>query len=206
MMNKTIKLALLIGFLWFSNATATAADFKSYPIDHMLGSETAPVMIIEYASLTCPHCAHFHETILPQIKKEWIDTGKAKFIFRDLPTPPIGAALAGAMLTQCSGEKRYFQMVNLLFKSQKTWVLADDPQTELIRLAGLSGMTKQQAETCLKRGDLLTELKIRSEEGGKTYAINSTPSFVVNGKLTSDMYSYETFKAVLEKAYNESKK
>src|SRR5207244_763429 len=103
------------------------------------------------------------------IKKNWIDSGKVKWIYRDLPTPPIGAALSGAMLAQCQGDKKYFQMMSLFFKTQRKWVLASDPRAELIKLAGISGMTASAAEACLKRQDLLEALNKRAEEGGKDY-------------------------------------
>src|SRR6185312_15839778 len=114
--------------------TARAADQAPPPTpqDHVLGKADAPITITEYASLTCPHCAEFDRDTLPKIKKNWIDTGKAKLVYRDFPLDQL--ALRAAMLARCAPPDRYFAFINTLFQSQDTWARSSDPEQALERI------------------------------------------------------------------------
>jgi protein-disulfide isomerase len=147
--------------------------------DHVLGSANAPVTIIEYASMTCPHCAHFHETTYPELKKKYIDTGKVRFIFREFPLDML--ALAGSLLARCAGKDKYFPMIDTLFSQQKEWVV-QKPLEPMLGIARLAGFTQQSFDECLEN----QEMKAGIEEN-RTHAmklgVNSTPTFFINGKI-----------------------
>src|SRR5262245_27472960 len=116
--------------------------------DIWLGDEKAPVTIIEYASMTCPHCAHFSEVTFPEIKKRYIDTGKVRFIFREFPLDPL--ATAAFMLARCSGTtERYFAIIETLFDKQKEW-LVQKPLQPLLAIARQAGFTEQSFNECLQ--------------------------------------------------------
>jgi protein-disulfide isomerase len=151
--------------------------------DRILGNPDAPITIIEYASLTCPHCAHFTIDVLPEIKKEWIDTGKAKLVLRDFPLDE--PALRAAMIARCAPSDRYYAFADTFFATQEKWVRAADYRDALARLAKLGGMSKEEFDACLKN----TELENKVVEGrltaSKDLEVNSTPTFFINGtKLT----------------------
>ncbi len=150
------------------------------PSDRVLGKPNAPITIVEYASLSCPHCAHFDQAVLPQIKKQWIDTGKAKLIMRDFPLDE--PALKAAMIARCAPPDRFYPFVNALFADQPQWVLAPDYQKALIRMAELGGINGRKANACLN--DKALEDKIVNERlvASKDLDVDATPTFFVNGK------------------------
>src|SRR5260370_17554609 len=113
--------------------------------DHVLGSPDAPVTIIEYASMTCPHCAHFHETTYPEMKKKYVDTGKVRFIFREFPLDALAAA--GSMLARCAGKDKYFPMIETLFSQQKDWVV-QKPLEPMLGIARQAGFIQPTLHDC----------------------------------------------------------
>jgi len=147
--------------------------------DHVLGSANAPVTIIEYASMTCPHCAHFHETTYPELKRKYIDTGKVRFIFREFPLDALAAA--GSMLARCAGKDKYFPLIETLFLQQKDWVV-QKPLQPMLNIARQAGFTQQSFDECLANQEMLKGI-----EEGRTRAmklgVNSTPTFFINGKI-----------------------
>jgi protein-disulfide isomerase len=165
--------------------------------DRVIGNVEAPITIIEYASLTCPHCATFHAETLPQIKKEWIETGKAKLIYRDFPLDKYAAS--AAMIARCAPEDKYFIFLNAFFAQQNNWSRADDPVRVLTQLAGLGGMSKDDVDACLANEELQDAILQMRLDGQMEYGINSTPSFVINGKMINNL-PYEDFKDILEDA------
>jgi len=194
-------------FLLLAAGSAGAADSVDLnPIDQVMGSPDAKLTIIEYASLTCPHCAHFHETMFPRMKAEWIDTGKARLIYRDFPTPPQALAVGAAMIDQCAGKDRYFGVLGLLFQTQEKWVGAPVPLDEIKRIVRIAGITPEQVDTCVKRQDLANAIQARALEGNKKYGIDSTPSLVIDGKLYPAFESYERLDHALEEAWRAAKK
>lgn len=171
--------------------------------DMVMGSEDAPVTIIEYASVTCNHCASFHETIFPAIKANYIDTGKVRFVFREFPTSPAQLSVAGSMLARCAADKggneAYFLVLDTLFKTQRTWIFGESPRTELLKIAAQAGMDSADFDACVERQELLDFLNENIKEASDKYEIASTPSFVLNGQRRN-FNSVEDFSAALDEA------
>ena len=160
---------------------ATAGTVALAPDDHVLGMPDAPITIVEYASLTCPHCAEFDRDTLPKIKEKWIDTGKAKLVFRDFPLD--GLALRAAMLARCAPPDRYFGYIDVLFHSQNNWARADDPILALSRIARLGGMSDQQFQACMSNEELQRSVAASRQTAEKDYGVESTPTFFLNGTM-----------------------
>jgi protein-disulfide isomerase len=148
--------------------------------DRILGKTDAPVTIIEYASLTCPHCAAFEKDILPKIKSEWIDTGKAKLVFRDFPLD--GSALKAAIVARCAPPERFYGFIGVLFAQQGSWGLAQDPVPGISRIAKLGGMSDDQVQACLKDDALQNKVLAGRLAAEQQYQVESTPTFFINGK------------------------
>lgn len=158
--------------------------------DQVLGDARAPVTLIEYASMTCPHCANFHETTYPEIKKKYIDTGKVRFIFREFPLDPLAAA--GSMLARCAGDNKFFPMIEALFAQQKDWVV-QKPLEPLFAIARQAGFTQQSFDECLANQQILNGLEeTRTRAAGKLN-VNSTPTFFINGKIHRGGLTMEEF-------------
>jgi protein-disulfide isomerase len=152
--------------------------------DVVLGSEKAPVTIIEYASMTCPHCAHFSTTTFPQLEKRYIDTGKVRFIFREFPLDPLAAA--GFMLARCAGKNRFMPVVEALFAKQQDWMV-QKPIPPLMAIAKQFGFTEQSFDQCLANQQVLDSIQAVRDRAAEKLGVNSTPTFFVNGKkLTGD--------------------
>jgi protein-disulfide isomerase len=149
------------------------------PLDHILGKPEAPVTIIEYGSLTCPHCAEFDRVTLPKIKAAWIDTGKAKLVFRDFPLDQ--AALRAAMLAQCAPPDKYYSFIDTLFQSQATWGRAGNLKAALGGIAKLGGLTEEQFSKCMDDQQLLQSVAATESTAQNSYGVESTPTFFING-------------------------
>lgn len=178
-----------------------AAETENLPMDvvaqdKILGSPEAPVTIIEYASLTCPHCARFHTETLPKLKTDWIDTGKARLVFRDFPLD--GAALGAAALAHCAPPDRYFAMLELLFERQSEWAVEGEWRERVTQLAGVAGMDKASVDACLDDQARKDAIVQRAEEAQAKHAVESTPSFVINGRKLSGALPIERFAEVIE--------
>jgi protein-disulfide isomerase len=157
--------------------------------DLALGPANAPVTIIEYASMTCPHCAHFAETTFPDLKKRYIDTGKVRFILREFPLDDL--ATAGFMLARCAGPDRYYMVVDTLFQQQRSW-LVDPPIPALFNLAKQMGFSETSFNNCLNDRKLQADITASAARGSK-FGVNSTPSFFVNGKIMRGAATIEEF-------------
>ncbi len=166
--------------------------------DRILGSPDAPVTIIEYASLTCPHCASFHVDTLPDIKKNWIEPGKARLVYRNFPLD--GLALRAAALASCSEGDRYFSFVDMLYRGQKQWSRAADPVAALAQLARLAGIDKQTFDACISDREELDRILQQQIEGKKAFGIQSTPSFIINGEKVEGAKTNQQFEKLLEAA------
>ncbi|MDH5556755.1 MAG: DsbA family protein [Alphaproteobacteria bacterium] len=189
--------ALFAGVLLPSIAFAEILSTEEALSERVLGNPEAPVTIIEYASLTCPHCASFHMETLPQITKEWIETGKAKLIYRDYPLDKYAAS--AAMIARCAPKDRYFTFVSAFYAQQKNWSSANDPIKILTQLAGLGGMSKADVDACLANEALQDGILQMRLDGQMEYEVNSTPSFIIGGKKVTNM-SYADFNDLLEDA------
>ena len=166
--------------------------------DHVLGDPDAPVAIVEYTSLTCPHCADFHTDILPKLRREWIEPGKAKLIYRHFPLDTL--SLAAALLADCFDDDRFFEVVGTLFARQADWVRAEQPVQvlrEITRSAGMADSTFDQCVSDQGAADAtLADRKTFSQQVG----IQATPTFMIHGKRLQGAQSYETFDQALEQA------
>jgi protein-disulfide isomerase len=153
------------------------------PLEEMaLGDPNAPVKVIEYASMTCPHCANFSMMTFPELKKRYIDTGKVYYIFREFPLDEL--ATAGSMLARCSGKDNYFPLIETLFASQRDWVI-QRPRGPLLAIVKQTGMSEEAFDACLANQTLAQGIeKVRTEASTK-YKVSSTPTFFVNGKMVS---------------------
>ena len=177
-----------------SDADAGAAEI----IDMVQGAEDAPITVIEYASFTCPHCARFHSDVYKLLRKNYIDTGKIKFIFREVYFDKYG--MWASMIARCSGPDRFFGMTDLILNSQSTWARAGDDLAivEALRKIGrLSGMEDAALDSCLQDGDKLRALVGWYKENAQRDGIQSTPSFLIDGQPYKNM-NYEEFAKILE--------
>lgn len=178
----------------------TAAPDRLTP--RALGAEDAPVTMVEYSSLTCPHCATFHRETLPKIKETYIDTGKVRLVFSDFPLDSL--AMAGSMLARCMKPERDFGFLESLFRTQATWARSPQPQVELQRLARFAGMGESEFEACIRDRDLLRSIQARAAEAGRDHDIRRTPSFVINGEKIEGARSFEEFSEVIDNALAEA--
>lgn len=164
--------------------------------ERVIGKAEAPITIIEYASLTCPHCARFHKETLPKIKAAYIDTGKAKLIFRDFPFD--GLALRAAALARCAPQERYFAVIETLFQQQDNWTRAKDPLASLGNIGKLAGMSQATVDACFKDTKLLDSIVQIRLDGEKTHGVASTPTFVIGKEKISGAEPFETFDKLLK--------
>jgi protein-disulfide isomerase len=160
-------------------ATASAKPLSGKE-EMSIGAAEAPVTVIEYASMSCPHCAHFHIENLPGIKKKYIDSGKVRLVFREFPLDRT--AFWASILARCSGEKRFFGFIDLLFRQQQKWSRSRDPIAELRKVGLMGGVGKKDFEACLKNADLGNAILATRLAGEQKHKVQSTPSFVIGGK------------------------
>lgn len=166
------------------------------PGDHVLGDPKAPITVIEYASLTCSHCAHFHTQILPEIKKKWIDTGKVKLVYRDFPLDQVAAK--AAQIAECAGNDKYFGVVDIIFRGQPQWAAATDPLAELAKPLRIAGMGENEIKACLAN-DAMSAAVINDYKAGEAMGVNSTPTLFINGQLYRGARSVEELDGVFGK-------
>jgi protein-disulfide isomerase len=166
------------------------------PTDHVLGDPKAPITLIEYASFTCPHCAHFSVAILPEVKKKWVDTGKVKLIYRDFPLDQ--AAVKAAQLAECSGKDKYYGVVDMIFATQAKWAAAADPIAELAKSLRIAGMGDAEVKACLAN-DAVQNGVIADYRSGETLGVNSTPTLFINGEQFKGARSVEELDAAFAK-------
>ncbi len=159
------------------------------PNEHIMGDAAAPVTIIEYASLTCSHCAAFHTEELPTVKKELLDTGKARIVYRDFPLDQL--ALRAAALVRCAQPPQRPAMLGLLFQTQGTWATSQDPLAALDKIGRAAGMSSEAVQQCLQDENVMDAVIAQRLEGEQKYNINSTPSFIIGGKLYSGVLPAE---------------
>ena len=192
-------LAALAGFSplrLIGEAMAQSASDVAKPVslpDMAIGPANAPVTITELASMTCPHCAAFNETVFPKIKSEYIDTGKIRYIFREFPLD-IKAA-AGSMLSRCIAKddaSKYFTVTDMLFRQQSDWVMKNTTET-LTRIGKQAGLSQQQVEDCLKDQALLDKIAADQKYAAEVLKVDSTPTFFINGEKIKGETSFEEF-------------
>lgn len=190
--------ALFVALMIATGAGAAPLSTEEALAERVLGDADAPITIIEYASLTCPHCANFHRDTLPKLKSEWLDTGKAKLVYRDFPTAPAGPSYAASMIARCAPKDRYFTFLDAFFRTQETWVSSPDPRGALAQMARLGGLSEADFNQCMENEALLTGIRQRAQEGGTEFGVQSTPSLVINGRLYPGNRSYDDLADILE--------
>ena len=163
--------------------------------DMSMGKSGAPVTVIEYASMTCPHCAEFDIVTFPAFKKKYIDTGKVYYILREFPFDP--RAEAGFMLARCSKDK-YFAMVDLLFHQQDNWAAANDAKSALLQLSKLAGFTQESFTACLTDQKLLDQIRSVKNRAEKEFGVDATPTFFINGKKYPGAMSIDEMSAIID--------
>jgi protein-disulfide isomerase len=167
--------------------------------DFIIGNDNAPITIIEYASMSCSHCANFHNNTLPDLKKEYIDTGKVKFVFRDFPYNY--PALLGSMVMRCIPSEVRYDYMNALYKLQNKWVVRENAIThqELYKIMQSGGMNKENFDACLNNVDLENQILEEVIAAQSEFNIRSTPSFLINGDLLEGDKSIKVFRQILDK-------
>jgi protein-disulfide isomerase len=197
----------------FGSAVAAAALLKSFPAlaqnvsaqelatpgplgDVALGPADAKVTIIEYASMTCSHCAAFHKETYPELKKRYIDTGKVRFILREFPLDPL--ATAGFMLARCDGDSKYYPITDLLFDNQSAWAFTSKPLDALQQMMKQAGFSKEKFEACLKDQKLYDAVNAVRKRADETFKVNSTPTFFINGQRISGAVSIDEIEKIIK--------
>ena len=191
------------GFLLIALTTGAQAQDNpeidtSTITDMVLGAEDAPVTIIEYASYTCPHCATFHEGPFKQLKKDYIDTGKVKFIYREAYFDRY--SLWASMVARCAGPEKFFGISDLVFSGQSEWARAGDASSivdELRKIGRLAGIENDALEACLQDGAKAQTLVAWYQENAEADSVTATPSFIVNGKPVENQ-AYSDFSAIID--------
>ncbi|WP_428699831.1 DsbA family protein [Stappia sp.] len=157
--------------------------------EKVLGEEGAPLTIVEYASMTCGHCANFHKATYPHLKKEYIETGKARFIFREFPLDPVAAA--AFMLARSVPEDKYFDVIDVMFAEQRNWAFSNDPYNSLLNFAKQIGFTQESFEKTLTDQALLDGINATRDRASSDFGVDSTPTFFFNGNKVSGAISVE---------------
>ena len=200
MIKKFIYFILISTF--FLNNNLKAEDHSVLNIkdsDFVIGDAEAPITIIEYASMSCSHCADFHNNTLEELKVEYIDTGKVRFVFRDFPFNY--PALAGSMMTRCVPNELRYEYMSALYKLQKTWVFRDNAKTkaELYKIMQSGGMKQDEFDGCLSNVDLENNILEGVMNAQREFNIRSTPTFIVNGVLYSGNKDIKEFRQIIDK-------
>jgi len=167
--------------------------------ERVLGDPKAPVTILDYSSMTCPHCAVFHTEVLPKIKEAYIDTGKVKLVFRDFPFDK--AALGASMLAHCAPAERFFPLTDVLFKSQAQWARAADPNKALAQYGKLAGMSQDTIDACFANTALADGILNSRMVGQNQHKIEATPTFILNdgAERVEGAQSFEVFAKAIDK-------
>ena len=163
--------------------------------DRSLGKDDAPVTVVEYASMTCPHCAHFHEATYPELKKRYIDTGKVRFIFREFPLDSLAAG--AAMLARCADKSKFFPLIETLFQQQRQWAV-EKPIPPLLAIAKQAGFSEQSFDACLSDQKTLEAIQAEQKRAVDKFGVNSTPTLFINGKMQKGGASIEELAKVID--------
>jgi protein-disulfide isomerase len=167
------------------------------PLGEMgMGDPDAPVTVIEYASMTCGHCATFHNQTWPRVKVEYVETGKVYFILREFPLDPL--ATAAFMLGRCLEGDRYFAFIDALFARQQAWAGASNPEQALFEMARQAGFNRENFNACLTNQEILDGVNWVKERGAQRFEVRSTPTFFINGEIVRGAISFSQFEEYVE--------
>ncbi len=216
-MNRSLTLALAVivalggGVFWYMNQSTSAQSTPlgainaqnsdvdtSGVLEMSMGNPDSKVTIIEYASFTCPHCKNFHSSVLKDIQRDYIDTGKVNFVYREVYFDRFG--LWAGIIARCGGPDRYFGITNLIYEQQSEWTASGDPAAiagNLRQIGKTAGLTDAELDVCLADSDKAQAMVALYQKNAQADNINSTPSFVINGENFGNM-NYADFSAVIE--------
>ena len=181
--------------------TSTAAPTQAglpeiHADDKILGSPEAPVTVIEYASLTCPHCAAFHNISLPRIKSELIDKGLVRLVYRDFPLDQV--ALRAALLARCAPDERYFNLLDVLFRTQSDWAESTDPAGALAQIGRTAGMSQVTIDGCMADEARVDRIAAGYQEAQTGFDVRSTPTFIINGEKHQGVLAFEDVEKIVK--------
>ena len=208
LLNGCLAAAVVAAGVFVAGIGTDAAFSRAYAADEakaeaagglpeiVYGNPDAPVTIVEYASLTCPHCANFHTQMMPLLKERLLDTGKAKLVFKDFPLDQL--ALRAAVMVRCNTGPRSRAMLDVLFNTQASWGNSSDPVGSLLNIGRAAGMSDDDLEACFNNQEVIDGVIKQRLEGEQEYQVNSTPSFVIGGTLYRGGMSIEQFEQVVE--------
>ena len=165
-----------------------------------MGNESAPIKMIEFASLTCGHCAKFHNEVFPQLKKDYIDNGKIYFTYQDFPLDKF--ALKASVIARCSGKEKYFSFLKVLYKKQKDWTSSQDPFKSLLKIAKLGGLKNDEIKVCVSNKSIEDGILKNRLNSTKKFEIKATPTIYINGKKYNGDLTYEALKLKLDSLIN----
>jgi protein-disulfide isomerase len=183
------------------DATVNVADLLAPgPLEEkVLGPADAPVSVVEYASMSCPHCAHFDMTAFDDFKLKYIDSGKVRYVFREYPLN--APAFAVAMLARCAPADQFFDIVHTFFRTQDKWLYGSDVKAGILDVGGQFGITDQSFDACLKNQALLDAIKA-VQDRGSAFGVHATPTFFINGKKYEGALSLEDLDKAIEPLLN----
>ena len=185
------------------HAGAARAEAQTiFPDDRILGPADAPITIIEYSSLTCPHCATLHAEAWPEIKETWIAEGTARLVFRHFPLDAM--ALRAAAVADCIEGERFFGFLDLLFKSQKRWAKSNPPLKVLGQMARLAGMSQEKFDACVNDEAQMDRILERRQDGMRTYDVKSTPTLIINGRKVEGTRDFDYYEKIFKEIVPES--
>lgn len=188
-----------------SPSASLYVDMDNALAERTMGDPDAPVTVIEYASMTCPHCARFSNQILPTVKAQLIDTGKLRLVYRDYPLDTH--ALKASMMARCTDRSKYFNLIEVIFKNQERWVKSSDPLTNLKQLGALAGMEGAYIDSCLANKQLEQHILAGMQDAQRKYKINATPTFIFNSgaETLSGDQDPEDFAKIVDKLIKKGK-
>lgn len=181
----------------------TSSDIALVP-DMILGKEDAPLTVVEYASFTCPHCANFHDTVWDEFKKNYIDAGKVKFVYREVYFDKFG--LWAATVARCGGPEKYFGISDMLYDGQKDWLASGEDAgiADALRKIGISaGMTADQVNACLNDNAKMQAMVTAYQTNATNDKVQGTPTFIIDGQSYSGEMSYADFAKILDEKLND---
>jgi len=164
--------------------------------DHVLGNDKAPITVVEYASMSCTHCAHFYNEVFQSFKKKYIDTGKVRFIMREFPLDPIAAGASA--LARCQPADKYYSTIEFFFEHQQKWAFVDDPTKAMLEMAKKVGFNKESYEACLTDTKLSTAITDSALKAREKFGVRGVPAFFINGEKLQGEKTLETFDGALE--------
>ena len=168
--------------------------------DMAVGDEDAPVVMIEYASMTCGACGVFHNGPYKTIKERYVDTGKMRFILREFPLDSV--ATAAFMIARCAGPERFHGFIDVLFERQAQWAYVQDPMGALMGIARQGGFSDASFQACMENQEVLDHIRVVQQSAQENFAVRSTPTFFINGEKVEGVLSFEDYEPIIEKHLN----